>query len=256
MIVAKAGFQLRVVIVDPRTDRRRLTEIHRRSGDIPQLACRDEGGVDGGELVGIDHQKLVKDIPLTGSRKVEVRVVRQIDDRRLVGGGLVIDPEFVLVRQRVDHGDRQIAGIPFFSVLAEIRQLQRGAIGAFRRFGIPDHLVESLQASVQMVRPVVDGKVVLDTVQRKETLCDPVCIPACDAAEVRITPDIVGQGIIPQHNVPQLPILVRDEQRYHDPPVVRDPGFHAVRIAQRKKGDRLPIRCRSPRLLAQVPLPG
>ncbi len=52
--------------------------------------------------------------------EVEITVLAQVEDSGLVGGGFVIDEQFVGFGERVSHFDFQIAGKPFFAVLAEV----------------------------------------------------------------------------------------------------------------------------------------
>ena len=55
---------------------------------------------------------------LTG--EVEVTMLRQVDVRRPVGGGLIFDHELVRLGQLVADGRRQRAGVTLFTVGADV----------------------------------------------------------------------------------------------------------------------------------------
>ena len=103
-----------------------------------ELARRDQAVVDRREPVGGDHQLVAEDVARAVAGQVEVAVVGQVDRRRLVGRRGVVDPQLVLVGQRVDDRDVEVARIAFLAVRAEVGQLQRrlrsvaGTISAFQ----------------------------------------------------------------------------------------------------------------------------
>ena len=117
-----------------------------------QLAGGDQAAVDRRGLVGVDHHLMAQDVALPG--QVEVGVVRQVDHRFLVRRGGEVDLQAVVVGESVHGRDVQIAGIAFFAVLAQIVQLQ-GRLLALAGLGFPHDLVVSLDAAVEMIRPVV-----------------------------------------------------------------------------------------------------
>ena len=63
-----------------------------------------------------------------GPGQVEVAVIGEVDRRGLVGGRLVVDPQLVLVGERVGDGRGEVAGIAFFAVGADVGQLDRRAV--------------------------------------------------------------------------------------------------------------------------------
>ena len=112
MVVAFAELDLLIVGIDARADGGGLGEIERRAGDGLQFAGGDQVGVHGGEAVGIDHDFVAQDVAFALAGEVEVGVVGQVDDGRLVGGGGVVDLELVLRGERVDHLRVRVPGKP------------------------------------------------------------------------------------------------------------------------------------------------
>ena len=72
--------------------------------------------VDSEVLVRENLQLVIEHGAATGAAQVEVRVLREVERRRLVGGRAVIDNELVGWCPGVDHRDVHCPGIPFFAV--------------------------------------------------------------------------------------------------------------------------------------------
>ena len=106
VVVTVAVLQLLVRLIDARANRRRLAEVERRSRDRRQSARRDERRVDSDVAVRVDRQHVIEHRSRSLAREVEVRVIRQVDGRRFIGRGLVLDRKLVPIRQRV--GDRRV----------------------------------------------------------------------------------------------------------------------------------------------------
>ena len=85
MVVTAAEFQLLVGAVDSLSDGVRLAEIERSALDFTQLAGRDQGGVHGGEAIGVEHDSVFQDVTLALSGQVEVGMVGEVQDRVFVG---------------------------------------------------------------------------------------------------------------------------------------------------------------------------
>src|SRR5262252_1064457 len=79
VVVAAAEFQLLVVLVDARADRRRLRKVERRAFDASQFAGRDQSRVDWCEAVGVDRQLMVQYVAVALPRQVEIGMVGQVD---------------------------------------------------------------------------------------------------------------------------------------------------------------------------------
>ena len=114
VIVAPAEDHLVVGVGDPRADGRGLREIEGRSVGLTAAPPSDERLVDGRELIGLDLRLVAQHVSGALARQVEVGVVRQVDDRGLVGRCGVVDPE-PLVVQEVDDPGRERAGVPLLA---------------------------------------------------------------------------------------------------------------------------------------------
>ena len=113
------------------------------------------------------------------------QVAPQVRHSLSVGGGLILHLEFIVVGQAVGDLVGELAGIALFAVGAHVRE--DGADGVLRldRLGLPDDLVESLQAAVQVVGAVVDGQRIFLAVEGELALGDAVGVAADGGAEVR-----------------------------------------------------------------------
>ena len=101
---------------DALADAVRRREVQPGALDRRQLAGRYQAGVRGRVAIGIQLQHVIEH--RAAARQVEVGMVREIDRRRLVRRGLVVDAQFVVVGQRVGHFDGERAWIALFSVRA------------------------------------------------------------------------------------------------------------------------------------------
>src|SRR5882762_8620563 len=142
-----------------------------------------------------------QNVALTLAGEVEVRMVGEIDDRFLVGGGGIVDSKFVLIGQRVDHLGRKVSGKTLLAVFAPISQLQSLPVVAGDILGGPDSLVEALETAVQGVVGIVFGHVAGDTVERKLAVGDTVRVSADESAEERFVGQIAVELVVAQDDI-------------------------------------------------------
>ena len=173
-------------LADARPDGREAREVHHRAAHRRDLAGRDQRVVHRREPVRHQHQFVAEDVALPVAGQVEVAVVRQVDDGRLVGGRGVVEPQLVPVGQRVGDRGRQRARVAFLHVRAHVGELHGGAVGRRHDLRPPHALVEALHAAVQVVRPVVGRERVLLAVELELALGDPVADAPDRGAEVRV----------------------------------------------------------------------
>lgn len=184
-----------------RTDRRRLAEIKRRARDGAEFSAGNQPLVDWGETVGGDRQFVAQDVARVLPGEVEVGVVREVDRRGLVRRGGVLDLQLVAVCQGVDDLDRQVAGITLFAVGAGVRQGHLKPRLLDRPPCLPDGLVESPDAAMQVVFPIVDGKRVGRAVEGEPALGDAVAVAADQCPEIRVSRQVVLQPVESQNDV-------------------------------------------------------
>ena len=106
---------------------------------------------------------------------------------RLIGVALSVvasyaTTQLVLVGQRVGHAHLQVPRISFLAIHA--RPAERDARSP-ERFALPEHLVEALRASVQMVDAVVCRERIRASIERELRLPDAIAVSPDDGAEVR-----------------------------------------------------------------------
>ncbi len=82
----------------------------------------------------------------------------------LVAGGRILDPQLVVLGQRIDHRDIDVAGVALLAIAAEVAQLHARPIGGFVFLRAPDLAVEAVRAAVQVVRAIVARKLIGDAV--------------------------------------------------------------------------------------------
>jgi len=99
VIVAAAMAHLLIAAVaNARTDRLRRPKVEWRPLDTAQLTGRNQRRIHGRVAIGIQGQLVPHDVRAARlSREVEVAVIRDVDDRRLIGRCLVGDCQFVVV---------------------------------------------------------------------------------------------------------------------------------------------------------------
>ena len=183
-------------------------------------------------MVGIEHQFVAQDVTRACACQVEVAVVGEVDRGRRIGSGRVVNAKFVIIRQSIDHFDRQVTRVALLLVWAQVVQLQGRPFFGFQRFGLPDDFIEPLDPTVQMVGTVVSGEYVLLPFECELTAGDTVAHAADNGAEIRMAFQVFLQGIESQHDVLEIAVTVRHFKRHHDAAVVGNPGFKSVFIGQ------------------------
>jgi hypothetical protein len=79
-------------IAQSRADWHGRTEVERCASDRIERASRDQRCVDRGVALGGDGQQVMVDAAAAFATEMEIAVVGQIQDRRLVRGRTVVEP--------------------------------------------------------------------------------------------------------------------------------------------------------------------
>ena len=106
---------------------------------------------------------MVENVSRAFTGEVEITVLAQVEDGGLVGGGFVIDDQFVCFGERVTDSDFQIAREPFFAVLAEVGECDPSL--AFEWSALPHSLIKSLDAAMQGIWTVILRQRILHAVE-------------------------------------------------------------------------------------------
>ena len=110
-------------------------------------------------------------------------------------------------------------------------------------FGRPDHLVETHPAAMQVVLAIVLGQRIGLAVELELAPGDPVAVASHQAAEVRTLGKVSGQVVVAEHDVAQLALTIRNQQRPHDPAVGGDGRAETVAIGQAVEVHRGSVWC-------------
>ena len=222
-------------LVDALADGGGSGEIHGGARDGFDFAGGDQRVVHGDELRGGNHHLVSED----GSRagEVEVGVIGQVDRRGFVGRGGVVDDEFVVVRERVDNRNVEVAGITFFAIGTLAREFD-GRVFAGGCFGLPVGLVETFASAVQMMGAVVGGEAVFLAVELEAPMGDAIGAASDDAAEIRtVVLDVAIERIEAEGDVAGAAVSVGSFERDESRAVVHHGSGHAVLVAQGEQGD-------------------
>ena len=222
-------------------DRLHHGEVERRSRHRRDLARGDERRVDRRVALRGEHQQVAEDVSGAVAREVPVGVVREVHDRRLVGGRAHVDLELVGVRQRVDDRRVDIARVALLAIGRAVGEGDARAGVGHLRLALPHHLVETLRAAVEVVRAVVGRERVLLAVDREAALGDAVRAAAGGAAEVLGARHIVRGARAAEPHIVELAAGVGRLERHDDRAVVADLGLHAARVAERPEVDGLAV---------------
>src|SRR4051794_18849000 len=98
MVVPSAVLQLLVIAINELADHLGINvyaEIERRARNRRQLTGRYERRVDGREFVGADRNLMLEHVTVSLPGKIEIRMVREVQYRRLVGSRRVFDLQFI-----------------------------------------------------------------------------------------------------------------------------------------------------------------
>src|SRR6185503_7743981 len=112
---------------------------------------------------------MVQDCTVT--LEIKIRMVCQVNNGVLIRRRAVVNPQLV-IEQSVIYRSRDIAGIAFFAVFAEIREVQ----SLVTLTHIPHALIEPLETAVKMISAVVARKLVFNAVEGEAAPRDAVCV--------------------------------------------------------------------------------
>src|SRR5215469_7510075 len=95
VVISVPEDELLIVVFDPGPDPGRLREIKGSALDRSQFASGNQVLVDGSEAVGVDHDFMIENVAVPLTLQVEVTMLADIERSSFVGGGFIIDDQFV-----------------------------------------------------------------------------------------------------------------------------------------------------------------
>ena len=194
VVVAYAVFDLNVVGVDALADWVGSGEVKGSTGDVHEASGGDAGVIGWHHAVGSDGQVVVENV-LFASGKVEVAVVGQVEDSRLVGLGFVVDFQSVVIGPLVGDGGVQIAWVSFFAIGAGAGEFEADMVGGLDFFGFPNLFIKAFFATVEMIVPIVGCQCVLVSIAGKFTFSNAVGVSSGDAAKVGVAFKVFFQAV-------------------------------------------------------------
>src|SRR5208282_359705 len=160
------------------------------------------------ETRGKQLQLMCEYVSAASTRKIEVSVIRQIQYRRLVTRGEILDLQ-IRARHRVANRHGEISRIPFLAVLTQI--VERSSIG--HRLRLPNDIVESSRTAMKGMIAVVERQAVGISVQGESAVRNAIRIAPHHDTKVNWTlramiRDVAGQILRPQDDVLPVPASV------------------------------------------------
>ena len=130
--------------------------------------------------------------------EIEIGVLREVDDRRLVAGRREFDPQRRRLQHPIDAGGRQIAGKAGIAIGRMKRQRHRRCV---MRAELPDPMAEAVRAAVQrMLLARLARELIRDPVEHEPAIRDAVGVAAGNRAEVGRMGDVIFDRIEAEDN--------------------------------------------------------
>ena len=200
VIVAASDAQLLVApVADALADRARLPEVEGRRRDVAALAGRNQRRIDW--RVAFSEQRESMTEHVARAREIEERVIGDIDDRRPVGRRAVLHRQLVALAERICGGNLQRAWIAAGTVRTHVTEHDACGRTASHLVDLPQHLVQTVYAAVQMVRSIVRFQRVLPAVETELAARNAVGIAADSGAEVLRLGHVVTRRFVAQHDI-------------------------------------------------------
>ena len=163
----------------------------------------------------------------------------QVDRRRLVGDGAVVEDKLVARGQGVGNFDTQRPRIALLARGAGVGEHQPGTGVVCERLGPPQDLVEADDATVQVVGPVIGRQLVLLAIEPESPARNAIAVAADQGPEIRAVDEIPIEHLVPEHHVGKMPFPIRDSKRYDDAPIVDRGDLDAGPVGERERGHLL-----------------
>ena len=183
-----------------------LNEVHWSSGNIGRFSKRNQRGVCGQILGGVELKLMVQNAAGALSVKVKIHVIGEIDHGGLVRfcrndklQGIVFSPGVV-------GNGFKISRKTGLSVGGKIHELHGIAFYA----AVPDLFMETGRAAMQMIGAVIDRQGILHAVKGELSLGDTIGISAGNLSGAGFFFHIVLGAVEAHYNIGQLAFLVRN----------------------------------------------
>ena len=220
MIVAFGQTDLFIGKIQTVADSAAFPEVHGSSVHGEEPAGGKIAGASFREAVGLHGQYCIGAGRSVLAAQIEIGMIGQINDRRLVGLRLIDHTESVVLVQCIGDFKLQGAGIALFAVRTGILHDQ----GAVLDMGPED---SADIGSVQVIGAVIGFQPVCNTVQRETGILDPVGVTAYERAVVAAAVFVILQCVITQGNVRISAVAHRNQDLLDGGAVGQDIDLHA-----------------------------
>ena len=156
----------------------------------------------------------------------------EVHDSLFVGSCCVFDSELVIIGKCVDYCHIKVTGESLFHVCRKIVELQCLTVNLL---GVPYSCVETGRTAVEVVGTVVDGEVVLFSVNCELALAYAVAVTAYKCAEEWLgAVQKVVYAVVSLNYVRIVAVLVRNHDAAYCASVVCDCNFATCFVLQNK----------------------
>jgi len=203
-------------------------EIERRALHRREDARGDARRVDRQVAIGRHRQLVIGDRARGLAGEIPIRMVHEVHDRRRVGRGRHLDPQFAGGRERIDAAGREPAGVALVAGRRDDFQFDRRAPFGRPLRRLPELLVEPGRAAVEVVGAVVRRQRVVVAREREPAAGDAVGDSAACRPEIRVLRHVAGEIVEAEHDVdgrpllPAIPAAIRNVQARENPAEVGD----------------------------------
>src|SRR3569832_2106698 len=137
-------------------------------------------------------------------------MVSDIDDGVLICRGNVVNPQSVVMGQRVGRRDREIAWIAFLAIAAQVAQNQLGPLfrdrGALHR---PDNFIKSDLAPMEGILAIVGRESIGLSTEVELPTSNSIAITADQGPEIRTLFEVLTKDNKPQYHVGETAFAIR-----------------------------------------------
>ena len=208
-----------------------VAQVQGRIGDGHIVAGGDQVAVDLGDDICLDRHNMVLDGAVGMAAEVEVGVVGEVAQGRLVGFCLVADDQVTHIIPGIGDGDIQVAGIVFLAVRGDPVEGNGILMFALLCGAVPETGRKADVAAVKVVDAVVvQGDLVVYAVDGELAGTDAVTVAADRIAHAAVGPDVLLEGIKAQGDIVHVAAGIRNDDGGADGPPFndRDRGAHGI----------------------------
>src|SRR5262245_29540494 len=184
---------------------------------------------------------MIENVTRAGPRKIEIGMVRQIENGCFVVVRAVLNLKLVTISPAVANRDPEIARITFLFVFTEIGKGYPRNAGRQRAFAGPNDFIKALQTTMEMVPIVIRCQRISLAVERELSFRDAIAVAADNWTNVRSVLFISRHIVVAERYVTQVALTIRHFNRNDARSIGNDSDSGAALVRQRVNINRLTI---------------